>query len=458
MVDNSRVENIQEQLRKEIEKRKEFETKQMHTNLQIKLLEEETKKLKQKTKEQEDTIHVLRNTVSMQTPQKQNGYNQNKQVTTPNKNHTTSVIQSPSNAMGPRSANDKRLIGHQTPVRSASSPPMQRTPVRSRVCDFIQISTIATTNGRVFDYGNTEQSVFVSFEERNAACGVYKVDMNNPAKRCKISIHNSTIRDVQHCPDQGIILTASIDKQLRLTDIKTQKAAMNYQLPGMAWACAWRSDDTNYCFCGLDDGTLMVYDLRQTRTCLSTSKADAPQGIKPSISSLQYITSDDETVRGILASSLGGGTLFFNQNDAYKKSLILPGVSASVSFESLTGLCMSTQRSSETSPASHYLFTLQESNRKVSLYDGFRSVVGFQNDRTLSRSTLFMSTRNALVASGDDATGQVLIWDTNTSQVVQHLSAPKDEKLGAIYDVRYKDYMLGVMTTTGLVLYRDDVD
>jgi WD40 repeat protein len=255
-----------------------------------------------------------------------------------------------------------------------------------------------------------------------------------------------------------LLLTASVDKSLRFTDVRTQRCVLHYTTPSSVWSCAWRSDNTNWCFCGLDDGMLLLIDVRQTRSF--ALRIPAPKSdTKPSISCIKYIPNGDDNVNGIIASSLIGGTLFYDDKKGYERSIILPGVSTSVAFESNTRKFLSTQRSTDSiAIASHSLFSLRRDGDILGIHGGISSLVGFDNSRVLSRSAMFQcgAHRNTYVASADEKSGAVLIWDTASSEIAQRLSESNDLTLGSIFDIRFNQDVLGVMGANGLLLYRNE--
>lgn len=57
----------------------------------------------------------------------------------------------------------------------------------------------------------------------------------------------------------------------------------SYNTPAPAWSCAWNDYDTNYIYCGLQNGTCLIFDVRNTDTYLK-SLQNATGGSCPVIS------------------------------------------------------------------------------------------------------------------------------------------------------------------------------
>ena len=57
----------------------------------------------------------------------------------------------------------------------------------------------------------------------------------------------------------------------------------SYNTPAPAWSCAWNDHDANYIYCGLQNGTCLIFDVRNTDTYLK-SLQNASGGSCPVIS------------------------------------------------------------------------------------------------------------------------------------------------------------------------------
>ena len=60
-----------------------------------------------------------------------------------------------------------------------------------------------------------------------------------------------------------------------------------FQAPVPVWACAWDSDDTNYFYCGLQNGRTLVCDVRVTSS--HVTELTRPGGGGCPITSLSYV-------------------------------------------------------------------------------------------------------------------------------------------------------------------------
>ncbi|KAG0741828.1 hypothetical protein G6F57_010836 [Rhizopus arrhizus] len=72
-------------------------------------------------------------------------------------------------------------------------------------------------------------------------------------------------------------LTTSLDKTLKLTSLTNNVTVQTYTLEFPGWSCAFDDHNTNLLYCGLGNNTLMVYDIRNTRSHLHKLKDSSSQ-------------------------------------------------------------------------------------------------------------------------------------------------------------------------------------
>ena len=68
-----------------------------------------------------------------------------------------------------------------------------------------------------------------------------------------------------------------------INNLKCVLFYVSYSTPVPAWSCAWNDYDTNYIYCGLQNGTCLIFDVRNTDTYLKSIQS-ATGGSCPVIS------------------------------------------------------------------------------------------------------------------------------------------------------------------------------
>lgn len=126
-----------------------------------------------------------------------------------------------------------------------------------------------------------------------------------------VGIHSKagTIRDACFRPqaDNATILTVAVDKTAKLTSLQSNTVLQSFSLPSPAWSCCWDQDNPAHFFCGLMNGSVMLFDVRQPSThvhCLTRS--DRKTYPVTSLAAVPQDTSSTLICGGIMMGSLGG--------------------------------------------------------------------------------------------------------------------------------------------------------
>ncbi|OON22143.1 WD domain, G-beta repeat protein [Opisthorchis viverrini] len=148
--------------------------------------------------------------------------------------------------------------------------------------------------------------------------GIRKINTIDQRPLKYIHLHGQPIRDVSFHPDaqDGILISASLDKTLRLTSLLTDQVVQTYQCPSPVWSCCWASPNPHRLFAGCSNGTVQVFDIRVTSGPLIT--LSIPDNFSPVIG-LQYVPqSDSHTLcpgGGLLVGQLSKITFMSEEPD-----------------------------------------------------------------------------------------------------------------------------------------------
>ena len=88
-----------------------------------------------------------------------------------------------------------------------------------------------------------------------------------------LPLHSGLIKDIVFKPDDQLLLSASLDKSLKITSLVNRKAVCTFQLDQQAWCCCWNELKTTLCYVGLKDGNIIEYDVRYNNTPVQTFAA-----------------------------------------------------------------------------------------------------------------------------------------------------------------------------------------
>ena len=298
---------------------------------------------------------------------------------------------------------------------------------------FVRIKTqrIQTNDGRVMAFDSHHQSLVLSKSSGNRLFpghGVMKVSLESTSVEY-FNIHDKPIRDIKFSPfEDGIILTASMDKTLRLSSTRSNSVVHKFQCVVPVWSVAWSQTDENIVYAGLQNGTLVGYDIRTSGRVLQhrpTSSMPCP------ITSLDHITGSPHTnFSGLQVGTVQGAWLSPDGNHTNDIRLNAPeGATIHLSYDKSSHSSLISLRPNRRTPkVSHTV--LQLSGTDSYLYNVVRApFYGGSAATQLSRSALFPCGGTTLCAAGDEKRSVVQIWNTTNGEHLTDVStvgAPTD--------------------------------
>ncbi|PKI35445.1 hypothetical protein CRG98_044160 [Punica granatum] len=122
---------------------------------------------------------------------------------------------------------------------------------------------------RLFDVSASYQMLLVSRRLPGMAVrdALTKISLMNPREVEDVLLPSKTkaVKDLHISPcDGGLVLFASLGKSLAVLSLESNNIVLDYDLPAAAWSCSWDFHRSHYIYAGLQNGTLMVFDMRQT--------------------------------------------------------------------------------------------------------------------------------------------------------------------------------------------------
>lgn len=264
--------------------------------------------------------------------------------------------------------------------------------------------------------------------------GVRKVSTMDFKTSEFILIHQGEIRDIAFHSHDALVLSASLDKSVKLTSVLTNTVVQTYTQTVEAWSCAWDQDNPNRFYVGLKNGTVALFDLRQTGSAICLLPHT---GRSQPVVAMQHVPHGPTIVRerapsGLLISQFQLCTFFEKKlGDEYKTHPFqMDGNCTSVSFEPTTRHLLVTCRPSPKVPyVTHTICSLSFPGAEESEYCSYNVVQVFHGGSSqvqLSRSRLCVDpgdVSNFWVCAGDEYHKAVLIWDAATGKKVHHLNS-----------------------------------
>uniref|UniRef100_A0A6N2M3D4 RING-type E3 ubiquitin transferase n=1 Tax=Salix viminalis TaxID=40686 RepID=A0A6N2M3D4_SALVM len=135
-------------------------------------------------------------------------------------------------------------------------------------CNFKLQHELAIEGGRLLAMDFSYQNLILS--RRISAMGgmhmLNKINLINPRENEDIHLPPSTkaVKDIQISPCGRFTLLASLGKKLSILRMESNNIVMTYNLRVPAWSCSWDLNSPHYVYAGLQNGMLLVFDMRGT--------------------------------------------------------------------------------------------------------------------------------------------------------------------------------------------------
>ncbi|KAA8518707.1 hypothetical protein F0562_016519 [Nyssa sinensis] len=234
---------------------------------------------------------------------------------------------------------------------------------------FVLQKDLLVDGARVFDVDASSQILIIA--RRLAGMGgmhvLTKMSLIAPHETENIQLPVSTkaVKDLRVSPHGRLTLLAFLGKKLSVLSTESNNIILSYDLPAAAWSCSWDLNSSHYLYAGLQNGMLLVFDMRQT-----TRPVESLIGLTGNLIHTIHSLSPDLTVRSgvrtlLTASSVG--LCEWNFGGIEERPFLVPG-------SENQGVCIS-------------LACCRYSNDIVA---SFRPKVEFSSDISISQPSLTM--------------------------------------------------------------------
>ncbi|KAL7248044.1 hypothetical protein ACSBR2_002862 [Camellia fascicularis] len=134
--------------------------------------------------------------------------------------------------------------------------------------NFVLQQELQVDGAKFFDVDASSQ-IFIIARRLYGMGGMHvltKMSLIAPHERENIDLPVSTkaVRDLRVAPHGRLALLASLGKKLSVISTESNNVVLSYDLPAAAWSCSWDLNSSHYIYSGLQNGMLLVFDMRQT--------------------------------------------------------------------------------------------------------------------------------------------------------------------------------------------------
>ncbi|KAM6176457.1 E3 ubiquitin-protein ligase RFWD3 [Erethizon dorsatum] len=283
--------------------------------------------------------------------------------------------------------------------------------------------------------------------------GVKMLSTANMKSSQYIPMHSKQIRGLAFSTQsKSLLLSASLDNTVKLTSLETNTVVQTYNTGRPVWSCCWCLDENNCVYAGLANGSVLVYDLRNTSCHVQEL---VPQKARCPLVSLSYIpraASAAFPYGGVLAGTLEHASFWELKMGFSHCSHVLPlepGGYVDFQTENSTRHCLVTYRPDKNhntmrSVLMELSYKLDDAGELVCSCQPVQTFPGGPTCKLLTKSAIFQSPENdgsILVCTGDEASNSALLWDAGSGSLLQDLQNDHPVLDICPFDVNHNSYL-----------------
>ncbi|XP_020035246.1 E3 ubiquitin-protein ligase RFWD3 isoform X2 [Castor canadensis] len=314
-----------------------------------------------------------------------------------------------------------------------------------------------TGNCRIMAYCDDMSCLVVSQPSPQASFlpgfGVKMLSTANMKSSQYIPMHSKQIRGLAFSSrSKGLLLSASLDNTVKLTSLETNTVVQTYNTGRPVWSCCWCLDENNYVYAGLANGSILVYDLRNTSCHMQEL---VPQKARCPLVSLSYMPRAASAAfphGGVLAGTLENASFWELKVDFSHWPHVLPlepGGYVDFQTESSTRHCLVSYRPDKNhntvrSVLMEMSYKLDDARNPVCTCHPVQTFLGGPTCKLLTKNAIFQSPENdgsILVCTGDEATNSAMLWDAGSGSLLQDLKADQPVLDICPFEVNHNSYL-----------------
>lgn len=266
--------------------------------------------------------------------------------------------------------------------------------------------------------------------------GVKKMSIVNMKASQYVPIHSKQIRGLAfNRQNDSLLLSAALDNTVKLTSLLTNTVVQTYNAGRPVWSCCWCLDNSNYIYAGLNNGSVLLYDTRDTSTHIQELQ---PLRSRCPVASLCYVpraASSSFPCGGLIAGSLEGGCFWEQVNETTYRPHILPLETSGctdIQVEPESRHCLVSYRPGRANPTLRCVLMAlnrtpqgDSSEAPVCSCTPVQTFSAGTSCKLLTKNSVFRSPEGTgtLVCAGDEASNSTMVWDAGTGVLLQKLPA-----------------------------------
>ncbi|XP_012292942.2 E3 ubiquitin-protein ligase RFWD3 [Aotus nancymaae] len=283
--------------------------------------------------------------------------------------------------------------------------------------------------------------------------GVKMLSTANMKSSQYIPMHGKQIRGLAfNSCSRGLLLSASLDNTIKLTSLETNTVVQTYNAGRPVWSCCWCLDENNYMYAGLANGSILIYDMRNTSSHVQELVAQKARCPLVSLSYMPRAASAAFPYGGVLAGNLEDASFWERKMDFTHSPHVLPlepGGCTDFQTENNSRHCLVTYRPDKNhttirSVLMEMSYRLDDTGNLVCSCHPVHTFFGGPTCKLLTKNAIFKSPENdgnILVCTGDEAANSALLWDVASGSLLQELQTAQPVLDICPFEVNHNSYL-----------------
>jgi E3 ubiquitin-protein ligase RFWD3 len=298
--------------------------------------------------------------------------------------------------------------------------------------------------------------------------GVRRINLFNYSLSDFIQIHAEAITDMCFKPYDPLLLSVSSDKTMKLTSLIDKSVVTTFNLPAWGRSCCWHPSDSVSCFVGLNNGSVMRFDIRDS---------SAPTHIYNGLSgtpliSIHFLSKEgagglDESFSGLFCNSLNSGFFYeIDENSDLVSQQVMPvtGNFLPSHYDNESGFGLMSVRPTERyhiTTVTHHVVQLKKERGTVTAEVAHKFTGGKKSDH-LSKSKLFSNPstfdQKPYVFAIDEQNTGIMLFDVTTGRMSQMIKSDMINQTNAVMDIALvssssEKMRIAALTAKGILFY-----
>ncbi|XP_012287475.1 E3 ubiquitin-protein ligase RFWD3 [Orussus abietinus] len=310
---------------------------------------------------------------------------------------------------------------------------------------------------RVMDYDSRSMCVVASQKSSSlpfSKNGIRKVDINTLQLKEFVPLHDHSIRDICFQPKSSLLLSVGFDKCAKFLDLQSNTLIHTFKAQHQLWSCAWSNDDRTM-FAGAQNGSILIFDIRQTSGPLQV--LENPGDVTPviSLTSIPQASCNAVLRGGFLACQLHSCHVEESNGGNYNRHrLNLEGPFISGRYDQKTNHALiSTRAGTLRKEGKHVVCNIDKASDGSKMCNVVYELNGGSSQQVLSRPSFIDLNGQMFVAAHRFSTGTIPLWNISTGKEIYNI--PMSESIMDLCSFRISNELfLAALSPSKLNLYK----